>query len=294
MEISLADNMGFCFGVRQAIERAEAEMRQGRRVVSLGPLVHNAQETARLTAQGLQVVDDPRAVTSDTVIIRAHGARPEVFATLSARGLRVVDATCPFVKKSQRIAQELAQLGCTLILIGHPEHPEIQGILGYIATPAFVISTPAQVDALPHGIRPGAIAQTTINSDLVDAVRTRLACRYPDFIMRDTVCVATRGHQESARQLAARVDAVVVIGGRHSSNTNRLAEICRQVCRRTYLVETADELTPAVVTAVAHLGITAGASTPDWLITRVVARLQELAGDCAPPAVKDARNVTKY
>ncbi len=276
MEILQADVMGFCFGVRRAIESAEQAGQEHENVTTLGPLVHNPQETARLEATGIKVVQSPAEITGDTVVIRAHGARPETLAELQRRGLNVINATCPFVTKSQRLAHDLTRNGYTLVIVGHRDHPEVQGILGYAGTTAYVVNNAADVANLPADIRPGVIAQTTVNEESFKSIVACLSARYPDLMIHDTVCSATRERQEAARELAATVEAVYVIGGRESSNTNRLAEICREVCPRTYLIETAEEITAEQVTGVTRVGVTAGASTPHWLIEQVMARLREV------------------
>jgi len=276
MEIILAEVIGFCFGVRRAIELAEASLRDGRRVNTLGPLVHNPQEIVRLDAAGIHAVERVEDVHGDTVVIRAHGTRPEVFAELRRRHLTVVDATCPFVTKSQRLAREFTRDGLTLVIVGHPDHPEVQGIRGYASHPSYVISLPEDVATLPAEIKPGVLAQTTVNEQLFLDVVTALRARFPEATVRNTVCSATRERQDAVRQLAARVDAVLVIGGRHSSNTNRLTEVCQHVCPKTFLIETADEIDPRDLLGCTRVGITAGASTPAWLIEQVVRRLQAI------------------
>jgi 4-hydroxy-3-methylbut-2-enyl diphosphate reductase len=275
-KILLADTLGFCFGVRRAIELAEAARAAGGAVTTLGPLVHNPQETGRLAEAGIPSAKQPEEIAVGTAVIRAHGARPEVFAALQAQGLRVVDATCPFVTKSQRIARGLARDGYTVVIVGHPDHPEVQGILGYAGEPSFVVSTPDEVNALPTSIRPGVIAQTTMPERTFLDVAAAITARYPDHAVHNTVCSATRERQESARRLAAEVDVLYIVGGRDSSNTNRLAEICRAVRPRTRLIETADEIDPADLIDAPRIGVAAGASTPNWLIEQVVARLEEL------------------
>lgn len=276
MKILLAEVMGFCFGVRRAIELAEASLHDGHQVNTLGPLVHNPQEIARLDAAGISAIETPDEVSGDTVVIRAHGARPEIFAELRQRSLAIVDATCPFVKKSHRLVREFAQQGLTLVIVGHPDHPEVQGIRGYAAGPSYVISQPAEVAALPIDIQPGVLAQTTVNEQLFLEVVAALRQRYPEATVHNTVCLATRERQEAVLRLAARVDAVYVIGGRHSSNTNRLTEICRQACPNTFLIETAGEIQPDTLHDCTRVGVTAGASTPAWLIEQVVQRLREI------------------
>lgn len=277
MDIVYAGVMGVCFGVRRAMELAEAALHDGEPVSTLGPLVHNPQEIERLARMGISAVNVPDD-GDGAVVIRAHGTRPEVFETLRARGRTVIDATCPFVKKSQQIAQRLADEGRAVIMVGHPDHPEVQGILGYIQTSAYVISCTDDVAVLPEGISPGVIAQTTFNEQTLREIVAAVAERYPEYVLHDTVCSATRDRQDAARVLATRVDAVYVIGGRASSNTNRLAEICRELCPKTYLVENAREIEYADLIGVQRVGITAGASTPDWLIDEVVNRLEAIPG----------------
>lgn len=276
MEILRAEVLGFCFGVRRAIEQAEEALRGSKMVNTLGPLVHNPQETGRLAAAGIRAVTQPDEIQGDTVVIRAHGARPETFAHLRQSDLRIVDATCPFVNKSQRIAQEFTGQGYTLVIVGHPDHPEVQGILGYVDNPAYVITRPEDVAHLPAEIKPGVIAQTTVNEQTFLHVIAAIAARFPDYRVQNTVCSATRERQEAARRLATRVQAVYVVGGRDSSNANRLAEICSLACAKTFLIEIADEIDPRDLADVERVGVTAGASTPDWLIGQVIERLQQI------------------
>jgi 4-hydroxy-3-methylbut-2-enyl diphosphate reductase len=277
MRIILSDVLGFCFGVSRAIALAEKALADGHAVSTLGSLVHNPQETARLATAGIRQVESADAVAGDTVVIRAHGARPETFDALRARRLTIIDATCPFVEKSQRIARRFGKQDISLVIVGDEQHPEVQSILGFFPGQAYVVANPADVAALPADIVPGVIAQTTLPEEIFRAVVAAIAARYPHYEACDTVCSATRERQEAARRLAAQVDAIYIVGGRHSSNTNRLAEICRQTCPRTYLIETADEIDPTHLTNVTNLGIAAGASTPAWLIDQVVARLRALA-----------------
>lgn len=277
MQIILSDVLGFCFGVSRAIELAEKALAEGRVVSTLGSLVHNPQETARLTTAGIRQVESVESIAGDTVVIRAHGARPETFDALRRRRLQIIDATCPFVKKSQRIAKRFGEQAITLVIVGHEDHPEVQSILGYYPGQAFVVARPEDVETLPVNIIPGVIAQTTVSEETFHAVVSAVAARYPHYEACDTVCSATRERQQAARRLAAQVDAIYIVGGHHSSNTNRLAEICRRICPRTRLIETADDINPADLAGVERLGIAAGASTPAWLIETVIGRLADLA-----------------
>ena len=164
--------------MRRAIELAEAALPGKHEINTLGPLVHNARETARLAAAGIRAVETPEEVRGDTVVIRAHGASPDAYTRLRDRGVAIVDATCPVVNNSQRIARAFAQGGYTLVIVGHPEHPEVEGILGYVSTPAYVVSQPEEVAALPPDIRPGVIAQTTVNEETFFNVVTAIAQKY--------------------------------------------------------------------------------------------------------------------
>lgn len=266
-------------GVKRAVDMAyrALERADGRPVVTLGPLIHNTQEIERLAKDGIQVADENLALENGTVIIRAHGVAPEVYETLKAQGLKIMDGTCPYVHYSQRKALELQQAGYTVVIAGDKNHPEIRGILGYINNQAYVVKTVEEVNALPAFERVGTIAQTTISPQKYRAILEALRARSQEVRVCETICDATEENQKAIRELSDEVEMLYVIGGRHSANSNKLVDAARERCPRAVLIETADEINPPDLLGVNRVGVSAGASTPDWMIQRVVERLREIA-----------------
>lgn len=263
-------------GVKRAVDMAykALDKADNQQIVTLGPLIHNTQEIDRLKRDGIVVAGT--MPESGTVIIRAHGVAPQAYEDLKARGLRIMDGTCPYVHYSQRKAMELRSEGYTVIIVGDKSHPEILGILGYIDNQAHVIKTPEEAAALPEIERAGIIAQTTISPakyrSIIDVIRAKSG----DVKVCETICDATEENQKAVRQLSGEVDLLYVIGGRHSANSNKLVEAAREKCPRSMLIETADEIDPRDLEGVGRVGISAGASTPDWMIQTVVRRLRQL------------------
>jgi (E)-4-hydroxy-3-methyl-but-2-enyl pyrophosphate reductase len=278
MEIVLAESLGFCMGVKRAVDLAyrALEKSKGLPVVTLGPIIHNAQEIDRLAADGIQVVDETTLPEQGVAIIRAHGAAPQLYEELKARGLRVMDGTCPYVHYSQRKAVELFEAGYEVVIVGDQKHPEIQGILGYINHQAHCVKTIEEAQSLPHYPRIGVLAQTTISPKKYEAIVDVLRTKAEDVKVCETICDATEENQSAIRRLASEVDLLYVIGGRHSANSNKLVETARDLCPRTTLIETDDEINPAELSGARRVGVSAGASTPDWMIQRVVTRLRTL------------------
>jgi len=278
MEILLAESLGFCMGVKRAVDLAyrAREKSEGEPVVTLGPLIHNAQEIQRLADDGIGVADQNDKPSSGAVIIRAHGVAPDVYDDLKARGLRVMDGTCPYVHYSQRKAVELHDEGYTLVIVGDRNHPEIRGILGYVGDDAYVVKTVEDALALPPLERVGTIAQTTLTPEKYRKIVGLLRERVPDVKVCETICDATEENQAAVRELASEVELLYVIGGRHSANSNKLVEVAKEACPRSILIETEDEIRPEDVRGLERVGVSAGASTPDWMIRKVVERLREL------------------
>jgi (E)-4-hydroxy-3-methyl-but-2-enyl pyrophosphate reductase len=278
MEIVLAESLGFCMGVKRAVDLAyrALEKSKGLPVVTLGPIIHNAQEIDRLAADGIQVVDETTLPEQGVAIIRAHGAAPQLYEELKTRGLRVMDGTCPYVHYSQRKAVELFEAGYEVVIVGDQKHPEIQGILGYINHQAHCVKTIEEAQSLPHYPRIGVLAQTTISPKKYEAIVDVLRTKAEDVKVCETICDATEENQSAIRRLASEVDLLYVIGGRHSANSNKLVETARDLCPRTTLIETDDEINPAELSGARRVGVSAGASTPDWMIQRVVTRLRTL------------------
>jgi len=290
MEIVLAESLGFCMGVKRAVDMAyrAIEKADGEPVVTLGPLIHNAQEIDRLVGDGVQALDEHARPEHGIVIIRAHGVAPQVYDELKARGLRVMDGTCPYVHYSQRKAVELAEEGYEVVIAGDKNHPEIRGILGYIGGRAHVVKTVEEARALPSFERVGVIAQTTISPQKYQAIVEVLRERSREVKVCETICDATEENQAAVRRLSAEVEVLYVIGGRHSANSNKLVETAREQCPRSMLVETADEIEPEDLRGVARVGVSAGASTPDWMIQRVVERLREISQSIAECGLRNA------
>src|SRR5918993_368282 len=278
MEVLLANEYGFCFGVERAVEMVEDALGVGAPVRTLGPLIHNTQEMQRLECEGVETIQDPDQVKADEIaVIRAHGVTPQVQAELERRAAQVVDATCPFVTRVQRLAERAAKDGRHVIVAGNPDHPEMIGVVGYAPDNTYVVRDAAEVASLPPLRAPLVVSQTTIKLqtflEVAEAVREK-ADTEPQVV--NTICSATRDRQDAARALAGQVDAFYVIGGRHSSNSVKLLAVCQEQCARSFLIETPAEINPADLENVKKVGVTAGASTPNWLIDQVVERLHQL------------------
>lgn len=278
-QVELAEESGFCFGVRRAIELArEAAAREGG-AYSLGPIIHNPQEVARLTRSGLRVVESLEEVPRGAaLVIRSHGASPKVFAEARRRGLLIIDATCPLVGRAQQRARQLAQEGYRVVIVGEAHHPEVQGILEH-ACGAVVLEDGSDLEPLRSARRLGVVAQTTQSPENYRRVLVRLlGLEFDELRVYNTICRATLHRQEAARELARRADLMLVVGGRNSANTRRLAELCRAEGVSVRHIETADELEADWFRGVGLVGVTAGASTPDWIIEGVIERLRRWGG----------------
>lgn len=278
MEVLLADEFGFCFGVERAVEMVEDALSEGATVRSLGALIHNTQEMKRLEAEGVRTINAPEEAGADvTAVIRAHGVTPMVQLELESRASRVIDATCPFVTKVQKLAERAAAQGRDVVVAGNPDHPEMIGVVGYAPDNTYVVRDAGEVASLPMLHAPIVLSQTTIKlqtfQEVAEAVKAK-ADAEPQVI--NTICSATRDRQDAARALAGHVDAFYIIGGRHSSNSVKLLAVCKEQCEKSFLVETADEINAADLEMVERVGVTAGASTPNWLINQVVERLREI------------------
>jgi (E)-4-hydroxy-3-methyl-but-2-enyl pyrophosphate reductase len=278
MEVLLADEFGFCFGVERAVEMVEDALQEGATVRSLGALIHNTQEMKRLEAEGVRTINTPEEANMEvTAVIRAHGVTPEVQRELEVRAERVIDATCPFVTKVQKLAERAAASGRDVVVAGNPDHPEMIGVVGYAPNNTYVVRDASEVARLPMLHAPIVLSQTTIKlqtfHEVAEAVKAKSDAE-PQVI--NTICSATRDRQDAARALAGHVDAFYIIGGRHSSNSVKLLAVCKEQCEKSFLVETADEINPADLERVGRVGVTAGASTPNWLINQVVERLRAI------------------
>ncbi|HVF42678.1 MAG TPA: 4-hydroxy-3-methylbut-2-enyl diphosphate reductase [Pyrinomonadaceae bacterium] len=278
MQVLLAEEYGFCFGVERAVEMVEGALSEGATVRTLGPLIHNTQEIHRLEAGGVRTINAPAEVAEgETAIIRAHGVTPEVQRELETRAERVIDATCPFVTKVQKLAERAAQEGRDVVVVGSPDHPEMIGVKGYAPDRAYVVRDAAEVASLPPLHAPLVVSQTTLKlSTFLEAAEAVRAKSDSEPQVVNTICSATRDRQDAARSLAGHVDAFYVIGGKHSSNSLKLLSVCKEQCGKSFLIETPEEINAEDLRGASRVGVTAGASTPNWLIEQVVSRLKEI------------------
>jgi (E)-4-hydroxy-3-methyl-but-2-enyl pyrophosphate reductase len=288
MEIVLVRPLGYCHGVQRSLRLAEDALEAerddrhgaGTEVCALGALIHNSQEIQRLREDGLKIVDSLDEVASGTVLIRAHGVPPSIFADAAARGLNAVDATCRIVRDVQEAAIQLRQAGCRVVIYGHRDHPEIVGVLGAVNNDAEVVDSPAEAERLPppHD-RLGLICQTTKSEEhafQVLAALERLATPHP-VLFKNTLCRSVIRREQDTRRVAEHVDVMVIVGGKNSSNTRTLALRSEECGARAYHVETAAELQPEWFAASERVGITAGVSTPVRLVVEVRQWLEALA-----------------
>ncbi|EHQ88193.1 bifunctional 4-hydroxy-3-methylbut-2-enyl diphosphate reductase/30S ribosomal protein S1 [Desulfosporosinus youngiae] len=275
MKVKRAAKAGFCFGVKRALDMAERTAETSH-AVSLGPLIHNQQVVKRLAERGIQVVEDLDELTSrQALIIRSHGVAPLVYQKAEIKGIQVVDATCPFVQKAQRLAAESSKMGQQVIVMGDKLHPEVQGILGWAGEEAIPIQTVEEAKELPFYPHLAVLAQTTQLAENFAGIVEELKSHTEDLIVHNTICNATAERQKAARELAETVDIMVVVGGRNSANTRKLASICAERTK-TYLIETAEELEDVWFKEAKIAGLTAGASTPDWIIEEVYKKMTEM------------------
>jgi len=280
VEIIVAENAGFCFGVTRALELvARAADDASRPVYTLGALIHSPQEAARLERQGVRRVDSIEDVDEGAIVLSAHGVDPEIERQAEERGLPVIDATCPFVKRAHGHILTLSREGYSVVILGDRGHREVEGLAARAGGKADIVTSSDEVERLPFREKYGLVVQTTQRHEALRSVAGALAERCRELRVFNTICEATIKRQESARDLARRVDVVIVVGGRNSANTKRLAEICASTGTRTHHVETADELQADWVRGARAVGVTAGASTPAWIIDEVVQRLRELEAE---------------
>ncbi|MDR1357831.1 MAG: 4-hydroxy-3-methylbut-2-enyl diphosphate reductase [Coriobacteriales bacterium] len=276
MEVRLAHYAGACYGVERALSLTAEAAAAFDEVYTLGPLIHNPQVVSELASKGICELESVDAAQKGVLVIRSHGVKPQVIQAACEKGLTVVDATCPYVKKAQKAATELRKHGYTVIIVGEKGHPEVEAIDAYAGSESLVIQDPADLpEPLPEGPL-GIVVQTTQSAAALDAVVQALQHRGVAPLVKNTICFATTQRQESAELLAHEVDVMVVVGGRNSGNTTRLAQICEAVCANTHHIERPEELDPAWFEGAERVGVTAGASTPQEQITAVLTALQEI------------------
>lgn len=270
-EVFLADAAGFCFGVKRAIEKAESMDR----AFIFGSLIHNPQEVARLAAAGKRVVKSLEEVEGKQVVITAHGLDASLLDDMRAKGFDLVDTTCPLVKRIYQEGTKLESRGLRIVILGDPKHVEVKGIASRMKDPIIVYQA-EDVTQVPEGSRVGVICQSTLLLEKFDRFVGLLKERCAEVVAVNTTCKPTRDRQTAAAELAKRVDVMIVIGGRNSSNTYKLADTCAKILPQdTHLIETAEELKEEWFVGKAQVGVTAGASTPDYLIQPVLQKIRD-------------------
>ena len=274
MEVILAKSAGFCFGVKRAVQTVYEQVEKGGKIYTYGPIIHNEEVVKDLEKKGVSVIDSEEELsklTEGTVIIRSHGVPKKIYEIIEKQGLECVDATCPFVKRIHTIVEKESGEGSKIVIIGNENHPEVEGIKGWSQTPATVIES--EEEALEFKAENDEkicmVAQTTFNYNKFKELVEIFQKKGYNVSVVNTICNATEERQTEAKEIAALVDVMIVIGGKHSSNTRKLYEICSKECENTYFIQTLDDLHLELPKAVRLIGITAGASTPNNIIEEV-------------------------
>ena len=275
MDVTVAKTAGFCFGVKRAVEKVYEQIEKGKTpIYTFGPIIHNEEVVRDLEERGVKVLEtekELRQLTDGVVVIRSHGVGKDIYDILEKNGIEIIDATCPFVKKIHRIVSEQNENGRRVIIVGNGKHPEVEGIKGWGNDDTLVIETAEEFEKLQisDGEKLCIVAQTTFNyNKFQDLVEKISKTRY-DILVLNTICNATQERQVEARRIASEVDAMIVVGGKTSSNTQKLYEICQKECKNTYYIQTLGDLDPECISSVRSVGITAGASTPNHIIEEV-------------------------
>ncbi|MCI9338636.1 MAG: 4-hydroxy-3-methylbut-2-enyl diphosphate reductase [Lachnospiraceae bacterium] len=274
MEVKLAESMGFCFGVKRAVDTVYEQIKNGKNIYTYGPVVNNEEVVRELTEMGVRVLESKEelmGLSSGSVIIRAHGVPEEICHILQERNLECIDATCPFVKRIHNVVEKESKRGRRIVIVGNAGHPEVEGIMGWCTGAVTVLKDPEEAENFrpEEGEKLCVVAQTTYNYNKFHNVVEILEKKGYNSIVVNTICNATEERQRSARTLAAEADVMIVIGGKHSSNTRKLYEICKEECAHTYFIQTVEDLHLELPKSVRRVGITAGASTPNKLIEEV-------------------------
>ena len=276
MEVKLAKTAGFCFGVKRAVETVYEQVKEakGDKIYTYGPIIHNDEVVKDLRSKGVEVIHNEaelHGITSGVVVIRSHGVPKRIHTILEEQGVRCVDATCPFVKKIHRIVAEESKNGKHIIIIGDANHPEVQGIKGWSETPVTIIKTEEEAEAFeaPSEAEICIVSQTTFNYNKFKYLVEIISKKSYNILVLNTICSATKERQTEAACIANEVDVMIVIGDKHSSNTQKLFEICHSACKDTYYIQTLDDLDMNQLKSVKTVGITAGASTPNNIIEEV-------------------------
>ncbi len=270
MEVKVAEFSGFCFGVERAISLVDQVIGTSDDVATFGPIIHNPQVVKSLEERGVNVIKSVSETDkSKTVVVRSHGVELNEYNMLKERSHNIIDATCPFVKKAQIKAKELSEKCDAVVLLGEADHPEVKGIISYATGEIHLIESEDEAKKLDFRKSYGFLAQTTQNNMLFLKISDILKDKCEELSIAKTICNATDKRQKASVELAANVDVMIVIGGRNSANTTRLYHLCKEICCNTYHVETTEEISVDMLAEAKTVGITAGASTPGYLVSEV-------------------------
>jgi (E)-4-hydroxy-3-methyl-but-2-enyl pyrophosphate reductase len=275
MEIIIAKNSGLCYGVKRALQMAKVTRKQKKGEVStFGDLIHNPQVIQDLKKQGIQSIESFDQIKEGTVIIRSHGVSPEIYDILNRKKIDIVDATCPIVKRIQKLVAALAKKEDEVIIVGNKEHPEIKGLIGYSEGKGIIVEHETQAKILPSKKRRAVLAQSTQDLFLFIRVVATLIEKTEELQVYNTICQSTQTRQKSTSELASCVDTLLIIGGKKSSNTQKLFQISKRILSNTYFIENAGQITPAMVKGSKIIGLSGGASTPPEAIDEAVAKIK--------------------
>lgn len=278
MEIIVARHAGFCFGVERAIDIVKDAAKEYNHVVTFGPIIHNPQVVGELKEAGVATIKSLDEVSKDmSVVIRSHGIERTEAEYLAENAGNVVDAACPFVKKAQIAAARLSKSCDYIVILGESDHPEVKGIVSYIDIPYKVIESAEEASALEYVEKYGFLAQTTQNIGIFESAVEKLKAKCSELVIAKTICSATEKRQEAAIEVASKVEVMIVVGGKNSANTTRLYHLCKEICPNTYHVETIAELRVDMFQGISKVGLTAGASTPTYLLEKVREYILEVA-----------------
>lgn len=276
MEILLAREAGFCFGVKRAIDMSMKTRDKGIDFSTFGELIHNKQVVKSLEDLGINAVESLEDAKGSTVLIRSHGVAKHIYEEAKAKGIKTIDGTCPYVKKIQNLAARHSAEGFDVIIVGDRLHPEVIGVSGWSTGPVHVVYSVEEAEALPQLEKAIIVSQATLTMKKWETILEVVKTKVSNLIEENTICEATRERQSSAEELSQEVDMMIVIGGKHSSNTIKLLEVCKRHCKNSYHIETKDEIQSLNFANCDKIGITAGASTPDYIINEVIHALKNM------------------
>lgn len=275
MEVIIAKNSGLCYGVKRALRIAnETRLEKTGKVLTLGDLIHNPQVIADLEKIGIYANSEHDELKGKTVIIRSHGVSPQMYKILEKKNNEIIDATCPIVKRIQKLVEALAEEEGEIIIIGDKEHPEIKGLIGYSKGKGIILENEKQVKSLPQKKKRAILVQSTQDIHLFKKITTALIEKTKELRVFNTICQSTQIRQETTSQLASRVDTLIIIGGKNSSNTRKLYQISKRILPNTYFVENAVKITPEMLKGAKRIGVSGGASTPPEAIQEAVVKIK--------------------